>query len=141
MANHNNIQYKDPKSLFIKFLLYNRNLTRFLRAEISKLIEKDYEDIVSTIGKEEAQKIKEGMASLPVFKPVFSNDKPIFRFLHQFAEANALKFTTHTWEKDAETQKYPYKDFDDFKTRYIPYIEKWGNEIVKLDHYCPVKVE
>ena len=133
MDNHNNIQYKDPKSLFIKFLLYNRNLTRFQRAEISKLIEKDYEDIVSTIGKKEAQKIKEGMASLPVFKPLFSNDKPIFRFLHQFAEANALKFTTHTWEKDAETQKYPYKDFDDFKTKYIPYIEKWGNEIVKLD--------
>ena len=72
MANHNNIQYKDPKSLFIKFLLYNRNLTRFQRAEISKLIEKDYEDIVSTIGKEEAQKIKEGMASLPVFKPLFA---------------------------------------------------------------------
>ena len=134
MVNLNNIQHKDPKSLFIRFLLNNRNLTRYQRAEISKLIEKDYEEIVSTIGKEEAKKIKEGIASSPVFKPLFSNDKPIFRFLHQFAEANALKFTTHTWEKDIETQKFPYKDFDDFKEKYTPYLDdKWGNEIVRLD--------
>ena len=58
MVNLNNIQHKDPKSLFIRFLLNNRNLTRYQRAEISKLIEKDYEEIVSTIGKEEAKKIK-----------------------------------------------------------------------------------
>ena len=127
------ISSKDSKSLFIKFLLHNKKLTRLQRADISKLIEKDYEEIVSVIGKEETEKGKNKLDQNPEFKPLYSNDRPIFKFLHQFAEANALKFTTHTWEKDVETQKYPYKNYDDFKAKYTPYIENKGDEIRLLD--------
>lgn len=133
MTRNMHISSKDSKSLFIKFLLYNKKLTRLQRADISKLIEKDYEEIVSVIGKEETEKEKNKLDQDPEFKPLYSNDRPIFTFLHQFAEANALKFTTHTWEKDVETQKYPYKNYDDFKAKYTPYIEKKGDEIRLLD--------
>ena len=45
----------------------------------------------------------------------------VSRFLHQFTEkeCQALKFTTHYWDKDADTGEYNYQSFDEFKKEYL----------------------
>ena len=128
----NNTYKKDSSLMFIRFLLNNKNLTRIQRLRISKLIGKDYGEIVSVIGKTEIDKPNNSF----VFEAMVSEDRPIYEFLHQFSEANALKYTTHIWEKDMETHEYPYNGYDDFKNGekgYTKYLTNWEDQIKNLD--------
>lgn len=53
-------------------------------------------------------------------KGLYHDPEFVSRFLHQFTEKDcqALKFTTHYWDKDSEG-KYNYDSFDAFKDAYL----------------------
>ena len=108
---------------FLKFLLTNKNLTREQKREISQLIVRD---ISNKAGSEEAN-IETKNQDIPKAKQ--HDVKPVFDFLHLFTEKEALKYTTHTWDRSSDTGKYCFASYTEFKTKYVNILKKKENNI------------
>ncbi len=72
------------------------------------------------------------------------NHDPEFvsRFLHQFTEkkCQALKFTTHYWDKNYQTDEYNYESFEDLKTKYIEILNDNTKSLDKYKDLYPQKL-
>ena len=57
----------------------------------------------------------------------FHKPQKVFEFLSKFAINNtALKYTTHFWDKNPETDEYTYKKLKDFKADYMKELEEYS---------------
>lgn len=70
-------------------------------------------------------------------KGLYHDPEFVSRFLHQFTEkeCEALKFTTHYWDKNPETGDYNYKSFDELKGRYKEILQCKDKQ---LDNYTSI---
>lgn len=108
---------------FVQFLLNNKNMDRNHRQEVSRLLIRD----AAYINKNDAEE-----SSIPeqyTFHTEIADTETIYRFLHLFGQKEALKYTTHTWERSSETGKFIYEDFDTFKSQYTSILNDWERKI------------
>ena len=143
--NKNNIE------LFIKFLFSNKALNHIQKREVSKLLARDASYIQNTTNiniegtgdnnsstitvSEDSRTPKDSFDCTIVdepYKPTIIDTETIFRFLHLFGEKEALKYTTHTWERSPETGEFIFQDFMVFKKQYSDILEKWKHKILFL---------
>ena len=131
VMDQNNIE------LFIKFLLRNKALDHIQKREVSKLLARDASYIqnitnpqpksgdkldptpVTTLTENvKDQDTSEGTVINEPYKPTIIDTETIYRFLHLFGEKEALKYTTHIWDKSNEQEGFIYENFDAFKKQY-----------------------
>lgn len=114
---------------FIKFLLSNKNLDRFQKREVSKLLARD-SMVIQNANNEEVIIPEENPLNETHEIVTKRNDvKAIFDFLHLFGEKNALKYTTHAWEHSSDNGDYEFADYDDFRAKYTKILEEKEREI------------
>ena len=120
----------DRNNRFLNFLLNNKKLTREQRKEISLLFVRDFIN-------EMEQKAEVNIVGDSIPNARMHDVKPVFNFLHLFTEKEALKYTTHTWDRSPETGKYCFDSYDDFKKQYEGILKKnniwdYSHELWKL---------
>lgn len=108
---------------FVKFLLNNKNMNRKQRYEVSRLLVRDAASISGAASQDSVPSDEKE------FRPEHCDTETIFRFLHLFGEKEALKYTTHTWERSAETGAFIFTDFDSFKNQYSAILTEWEKKI------------
>lgn len=108
---------------FVRFLLNNKNLNNKQKNEVSRLLVRDTIPINGDAPQNSVP------SENKEFYPEYCDTETIFRFLHLFGEKEALKYTTHTWERCAETGAYIFNDFDSFKEQYSAILKKWEKRI------------
>lgn len=120
---------------FIGFLLNNKNLTREQRFKVSKLLVRDailVKEKASAQSKEETSDMK--------INTEISDSKAVYRFLRQFSMRDALKYTTHSWDKDPNSDNGMFESFETFKNEYISVLnqrtEKTPN-LADIYNLCP----
>ena len=109
---------------FVKFLLNSKNLNREQIRAVSRLFARDSGFIY------EAPKEEPVEAASSEYKPERHDTETIFRFLHLFGEKEALKYTTHTWERSPETGEFIFQDFKEFKKQYSDILDEWERKII-----------
>ncbi len=117
---------------FIYFLTHNKTLTRGQQRKRDWLLARDY-----TISNEKRPSI-DASGSIDMGKCLQHNTTTIVDFLHQFTESDtlALKYTTHIWEKNPETDEYPYSSFTEFKNAYLNILK--DKDARPLDNIKPL---
>lgn len=137
--------------LFIKFLLSNKALDYIQKREVSKLLARDASYIKSitnfppegTRGKKSSPAttsadsgVNEDSPNSTVvdeaYKPTIIDTETIYRFLHLFGEKDALKYTTHLWDKSKDKEGFIYENFDEFKKMYSKILMEWSKRINDL---------
>lgn len=115
---------EDRSSRFLNYLLTNKRLTREQKREISQLLVRD---LSSDLLQESETELSADSESVP--KAKLHDVKPVFDFLHLFTEKEALKYTTHTWDRFSDTGKYCFASYTEFKTKYEKILRKKENNI------------
>ena len=137
--------------LFIKFLLSNKALDHIQKREVSKLLARDasYIQSITNIQREVVgetnpasdstssenvtnQDTSEGIIVNEPYKPTIIDTETIYRFLHLFGEKEALKYTTHIWDKSKEQEGFIYENFAAFKKQYSKILMEWSKRINDL---------
>ena len=114
---------EDRSSRFLNYLLTNKRLTREQRKEISQLLVRDLSEDT-----EQESNVSINDESIP--KARVHDVKPVFDFLHLFTEKEALKYTTHTWDRSSsDPGKYCFTSYSEFKTKYEKILRKKKNNI------------
>ena len=110
---------EDRSSRFLNYLLTNKRLTREQKREISQLLVRD---LSNDLLQESEKELSDDSESVP--KAKLHDVKPVFDFLHLFTEKEALKYTTHDWDKSPQGTGYCFANYTDFKQKYLAIIEK-----------------
>ena len=110
---------EDRSSRFLNYLLTNKRLTREQKREISQLLVRD---LSNDLLQETETELSADCESVP--KAKLHDVKPVFDFLHLFTEKEALKYTTHDWDKSPQGTGYCFANYTDFKQKYLAIIEK-----------------
>jgi hypothetical protein len=137
--------------LFIKFLLSNKALDHIQKREVSKLLARDALYIQSVTNTQPEvvdvtnpvsvttpsenvtnQDTSEGTIVNEPYKPTIIDTETIYRFLHLFGEKEALKYTTHIWDKSKEQEGFIYENFAAFKKQYKKILMEWSKRINDL---------
>ena len=137
--------------LFIKFLLSNKALDHIQKREVSKLLARDASYIQSVTNTQPEvvdvtnpvsvttpsenvanQDTSEGTIVNEPYKPTIIDTETIYRFLHLFGEKEALKYTTHIWDKSKEQEGFIYENFAAFKKQYKKILMEWSKRINDL---------
>jgi len=104
---------EDRSSRFLNYLLTNNKLTREQKKEISHLLVRD---LTIDLQQEDGVDVSAEDEIIPQAK--WHDVKHVFDFLHLFTEKEALKYTTHTWDRSSDTGKYCFASYAEFKTKY-----------------------
>ena len=137
--------------LFIKFLLSNKALDHIQKREVSKLLARDASYIQSVTNTQPEvvdvtnpvsvttpsenvtnQDTSEGTIVNEPYKPTIIDTETIYRFLHLFGEKEALKYTTHIWDKSKDQEGFIYENFAAFKKQYKKILMEWSKRINDL---------
>lgn len=113
---------EERNTRFLKYLLANKKLTREQKREISQLLVRDLSNDIQP-------KAKRPIDGKSVPKAKKHDVKPVFDFLHMFTEKEALKYTTHTWDRDTDTGNYCFTSYADFKSKYEKILRNKKNNI------------
>ncbi len=114
---------EDRSSRFLNYLLINKRLTREQRKKISQLLVRDLSDNTQ-------QETDETSNDESIPKARIHDVKPVFDFLHMFTEKEALKYTTHAWDRSSsDSGKYCFASYAEFKTKYEKILRKKKNNI------------
>lgn len=118
-------------SHFLNYLLSNKHLTREQRREISQLLVREISNEI------ERNTGLDNRLSEDIPLATVHDVKHVFDFLHLFTEEDALKYTTHTWDRSSETGNYFFKNYSYFKiqikdTLKTNNIYEYSEELWKL---------
>ena len=98
---------------FLYYMIHSKSLTREQQAKIDRLLIRDLS--VRFTAEKEVQSANDDLERICTIH----NPLQVVSFLHKFSENNnALKYTTHFWDKDKE-DNYNYASFEDFKSAYM----------------------
>ena len=111
---------ENRSSRFLNYMLTNKKLTREQRKEISRLLMRDLSNDIE----QKIDATSENTNSEGILKAKQHDVKPVFDFLHLFTEKEALKYTTHDWDKSPNGSGYCFANYAEFKQRYTAIIEK-----------------
>lgn len=111
---------------FISFLLNNKSMSNKQRSIVTSLFVRDLTSPEGSILQVPTPSKTQN------FHPEKCETEIIFRFLHLFSEKDALKYTTHTWERSPDTGKFIYEDFESFKEAYSSILNEWEQKICSI---------
>ena len=118
---------------FVYYMIHNKGLTKAQQAKIDKLLSESLNTKHSN-NPSPTPPIKK--SNLNICTTHFP--KKIVSFLHKFTDKQyeALKYTTHTWDKDPDKEEYPFKDFEDFKSKYQKNLEDGQYTLSDMHDLC-----
>lgn len=120
---------------FVYFMTHSKSLTRVQQARRDSLLARDLfpqetGNPLSNYEKEEENKSNNKICE-------YHEPQKILKFLHKFTINNtALKYTTHFWDKNPSDEKYAFKDFADFKSKYVKDLKEGEINIDNLFNSC-----
>lgn len=124
---------------FIYYFNHNKSLTREQRLKRDKLLSSTIAGNNNNLDEPQSS-IQQNKQSLdPERRGLYHDPEFVSRFLHQFTERDcqALKFTTHLWDRDTHTDEYNYDSFDDFKTKYMEILNDKTKSLDKYQDFYP----
>ena len=126
-------QYANIKDL-LNFFSRSKKLTHRQQAAFTTLIVRDYNE---KGGKEEKASGEDILGSA-IGGLTYHDPMKIVKFLHQFTEykCKALKYTTHFWDKNPNTNEYDYASFDQLKEAYKLILEKGDHKLAEIKPLC-----
>lgn len=107
----------DRNTRFLNYLFSNKHLTREQRRAISQLLVRDIPNEIE----QEPDVVNSDGEVVPNAK--MHDVKPVSDFLHLFTEKEALKYTTHTWDR-LSTGKFCFDNYEKFKSQYETILKK-----------------
>lgn len=121
---------------FVYYMTHSKSLTRKQQARRDVLLARDLS--MPELGDSSAKRIKDDNKNPSNNKICeFHEPQRVFEFLHKFTTNNtALKYTTHFWDKNPKDDKYPYEDFEVFKSKYKDDLESGDCNLSSIYASC-----
>ena len=123
---------QDIKQL-VYYMINCKSLTREQRLKRDYLLARDLSMSISDSAS--INKYEENRPNIGICE--FHEPQKVFEFLHKFTINNtALKYTTHFWDKNPETDKYAYDSLEDFKSKYKEDLESGDCKFSSIFSSC-----
>ena len=120
---------------FVYYMTHSKSLTIEQKKKIDLLLARDLS--MPKADKSISKSVENDENPLNTRICEFHEPQKVFEFLHKFTLNNtALKYTTHFWDKNPETDEYKYKKLEAFKADYTKELEKYSFNFTtfKPDH-------